>query len=379
MSSMTRFLSLLLMASVVAGGLLVAGCGEKIAIPVPEGVYSNTPYEYFDTYDDPDAPLQLTQFQGVLYVVGPGALTKRNQAYDELGRVEGLSQATAVCVEPDSGWVFVWEDGPKRVSWYDSDDMSLIGSSVLDVPGPVVAMETNPEGIDLVLGALTFLYLSDPDNGVVHRYAFDVFNGLSPYGILTRADGDAARFVHVAAGMATDYAGRLLVCDADTNRNWVIRFDSRPDTTDVTSDPNDQDPLRGRAILFDLPTCNPPAAADFVLGNAAACEQLDWTGGPSDADGEFHANQGVGVDSGGQILVADTMNNRIQIFDSTGNFQLFFPTDGSLNRPVCVAPVEKRTGTDTYPSALVYILLADTGQVALYQQSAYKNDPGRGP
>jgi hypothetical protein len=42
------------------------------------------------------------------------------------------------------------------------------------------------------------------------------------------------------------------------------------------------------------------------------------------------------------------------------------------------APVEKRTANAIYSSALVYILLADLNQVALYQESAYKNDPSRG-
>ena len=86
----------------------------------------------------------------------------------------------------------------------------------------------------------------------------------------------------------------------------------------------------------------------------------------------------MAVDDDGQILVADSMNNRIQMFDAGGFFLLSFPTDGSLERPISVAPVWKRTANATYPSALVYILLADLGQVALYQESAYKNDPSRG-
>lgn len=375
----TGNLSILILVCMMAAGILVSGCGEKIAIPQPVGVYSNTPYEFSQTFDDADLPVQLTQYQGFLYVVGPSALVKRNQAYDEQFRVDGLSEASAVCVEPDSGFVFVWEEGAGRVSWYDSSDLTFLGSTALDGVGRVVAMESNPAGIDLVPGALTFLYLSDPETGLIHRYSFDSFNGLSSYGILANDVGDGVRSVHVAAGMATDLEGMLLVCDADTNRNWVIRFDSEPDMTDTTPDPSDEDPLRGLVTTFGAPTCTPdPAPEDYVLGYAASCGQLDWVGRPGSIEGEFYFPYGVGVDASGQILVADTANNRIQIFDRAGEITLSFPTDGSLPRPVSVAPVAKRTANDVYPSALVYILLADLNQVALYQQSAYKNDPSRG-
>jgi hypothetical protein len=322
--------------------------------------------------------VQLTQFQGLLFVVGPNSLVKRNQAYEEQFRVDGLSMASAICVEPESGWVFVWEDGTKSVSWYDSADLTWLGSDVLDNLGPVVALETNPAGIELVTGALTFLYLSDPQSGLIHRYAFDEFNGLRPFGILTESGGESVRFVHVATGMATDSDGRLLTCDADTNRNWVIRFDSMPDTTDITPDPDDEDPMRGLATTFQAAVCNPPAPDEYVLGYAATCGQVDWAGRPGTAEGEFHIPTGVRVDSEGQILVADTMNNRVQMFDALGEFLLSFPTDGSLERPISVAPVEIRTANAIYSSALVYILLKDLNQVALYQESAYKNDPSRG-
>ena len=46
--------------------------------------------------------------------------------------------------------------------------------------------------------------------------------------------------MNVPAGLATDAEDSLLVCDADTNRNWVIRFDSTPDELDVTPDPDDE-------------------------------------------------------------------------------------------------------------------------------------------
>src|SRR3990170_2911727 len=58
-------------------------------------------------------------------------------------------------------------------------------------------------------------------------------------------------------------------------------------------------------------------------------------------DGEFADPQGVAVDSTGNIYVADTINNRIQKFDSNSNFLLNFGTpgsgDGKFNHPFGVA------------------------------------------
>ncbi|MDW8275139.1 MAG: 6-bladed beta-propeller, partial [Candidatus Nitrosocaldus sp.] len=46
-------------------------------------------------------------------------------------------------------------------------------------------------------------------------------------------------------------------------------------------------------------------------------------------DGEFMFPNGVAVDSNGNIIVADTFNNRIQVFDSNGNFLFKFGREGS--------------------------------------------------
>ncbi|MEM3916808.1 MAG: 6-bladed beta-propeller, partial [Candidatus Nitrosocaldus sp.] len=46
-------------------------------------------------------------------------------------------------------------------------------------------------------------------------------------------------------------------------------------------------------------------------------------------DGEFMFPNGVAVDGFGNIIVADTFNNRIQVFDSNGNFLFNFGKEGS--------------------------------------------------
>ena len=48
-------------------------------------------------------------------------------------------------------------------------------------------------------------------------------------------------------------------------------------------------------------------------------------------DGEFRAPRGMTVDSAGDVYVADTDNDRIQVFDSDGNFLRKWGSEGFGN------------------------------------------------
>lgn len=343
-------------------GLLAAvGCGDKIMIPEPRGLFSVAPYLKMDTYEDQD-PRQLIAVQGNVFVLTSGTLTKRNQNYVPLFAIEGLADPRALCSDDADSLVFVWDEGLKRVTWYRSRDLSqpvdLPRFSDLPAVQTCVGMVACRAGIEQVPGAATFIYLADPDSGVVHRYAYDPFIGLSSHGILCRSDGVGARFVHEPAGLARDREDSLLVCDRDLERNWVIRFDSEPDLTDLATG-DGEDPMRGHAAIFDAPTCNPPAAADYVLGDAAACNQTDWEGGISDAIGAFTAPTAVAVDGRGRIFVADTGNDRIQVFSPLGHWLLLFGNSESLPRPGSLAVVDVRIGSgpdDVNHAAFIYVI-----------------------
>ena len=352
----------------------LAGCGVKIAIPEPEGLFSINDWSAAGTYDDA-AARQLTQSLGSLFVVSADSLLKRDQSYNRVTGVAagGLADATALCVGPNGQVVFVWNQGTRSLSWYAVDDLEPLGSAPMPDVQRVRAMVADTLGIGQVPGARTFIYLADPDSGVVHRYAFDDFAGPSPYGILTQSAGEGARSVHEAAGMAVDSEGLLLVCDTDTLRNWVIRFDGTPDLEDTTPAPGDQDPLRGRAVEFEV-TCLPPAPTDFVLGDAATCGQTEWTGGPSSEAGEFNAPSAVAVDGSGRIFVSDTGNNRIQVFTGLGRYEKQFGSIDNCPAPASVAVIDKRYGTGVDQvdwAAYVYVLTPGTGQVRRFISREY--------
>lgn len=349
-----------------------AGCGEKIAIPQPVGLFSVAAWLEDDVFEDAGAR-QIDESLSGLFVLTADAVTKRDLQYNVVATAGGLGDATALCVGPNDEVVFVWDQAAHDLLWYAVADLAPLGSAHLAAVQSVRSVATDASGIELVPGARTFVYLADPVAGVVHRYAFDDFNGPTSYGILTRSEGEGARSVHEAAGMATDHEGRLLVCDADTLRNWVIRFDSTPDLDDTTPATGDEDPLRGTAVPFVV-TCEPPAATDFVLGDAASCGQTNWVGGPSDAAGAFDTPTAVAVDGSGRIFVGDTGNDRIQIFSAEGNYELEFGTAESCPAPSSLAVVDVRVGTginDVDYAAYVFVVSPGTGHVRRFISSEH--------
>ncbi|MFT5315401.1 MAG: hypothetical protein ACI9UK_001233, partial [Candidatus Krumholzibacteriia bacterium] len=340
--------------------LVIAGCGDKIPIPVPEGLFGVNDYSEFATYTDPNEIKQVAVYQGRLYMLTDVSLSRRRLDFSEPEEVTGLSSASAMGIEKDASLVFVWEDGNNTLSWYNALDLTPMGSTVLSNVNNVVAMATNNAGIEQIPGALTFVYLSDSLLNVVHRYSFDEFGGLVPHGILCESDGNGARFVHLPQAMATDIDNRFLVCDADTGRNWIMRFDSTPDLTDLALDPNDPDPLRGLAFPFEVSSCITPPISDFVLGDAPACGQSDWIGGPSAEPGFMNAPRGVAVDGSGRIFVADTENDRIQVFLSDGDLDSQFGTSSDMDGLTAIALYDFTTSASTgdiFFAAFVYVVV----------------------
>lgn len=278
--------SLVLGALLLLGGLILlsAGCGEKIAIPEAEGVFSIAGYTGHSALEVTD-PRGIKILQGSLFLLTADSLTKRSQNLDLVANVEpvtGLGDATSLCGASELDLVFVFDQEGSELSWYEQGFLEWQGSVMLPEVQSAVSMTTSPLGVELAPGAETFLYISDPDSAVVHRYAFDPVVGPVPYGILCRAGGESARFVNVPAGLATEpETGYLAVCDADTNRNWVIRFDGTPDMNDVTADPDDQDPMRGLVEVYQMLGCATQPVQAYVLGDAPDCDESDWEGAPS--------------------------------------------------------------------------------------------------
>jgi len=371
---MKRHLPLIWLGTLLTSLWALNGCGEKIMIPQPDGLFGIAVYREWARFQGTSPFVDLTVSQGRLFTLTADSLAKRNLGFSQSDSVGGLSGATALCVVEDSNLVFVWQDNLKQMNWYSGRNLVQRGSTVLAGVATATAIAANDAGIEQVPGALTFLYLSDPVSGVVHRFAFDMFNGLTPHGILARSDGDAARFVHLPGGMATDIENRFLVCDADTLRNWVIRFDATPDTSDTAPVSGDPDPMRGVAVPFLESGCLVPPASDFVLGFAAQCGEVGWVGRPGHVDGEMYGPTHVAVDGKGRIFVVDTRNDRIEIFSRQGDFELQLGSLPETPGATAVGVYDHRTGAGVDQvnyGAFVFVLIPGENQVRKFISSEH--------
>lgn len=342
---------------------LLPGCGDKIAIPEAVGLFSVNAYYHHETLAGAGAR-QLCVANSLLFVVSDdGSLTKRFQNFEETGRVDGLADPVAVARDEVQDVIFVWEAGASRLSAWAAADLAPLGATELPEVGTVTHLGAAAAG---VAGnhpdAATYVYLADADSVVVHRYAWSAEAGAVAAGLLCNDVGASARAVKRPAGMAADPEGRLLVCDADTTRNWVSLFDPAPEPEDELA--------RGTVVIFAPDGCAQPATAAYTLGDAPECGEDGWTGGPSDAAGEFHSPVAVATDGGGRVFVADRDNARFQVFSPRGEYDLEYGTDAFTAAPASIAVVDKTVSESRiHYGAYVFVVAGDTGDLLSFISS----------
>ena len=101
--------------------------------------------------------------------------------------------------------------------------------------------------------------------------------------------------------------------------------------------------------------------ANRVVQTDAKGNTLESFGGFGSTDGKFNDPWGIAIDSDGSIFVADTFNHRIQKFDSNGNFLFTWGVPG-----VSADPGNERNTVFFGPRAIVFdnnghLLVSDTG------------------
>lgn len=361
------------LAWLLAGLLAVAGCGDKIVLPVAQGIPTSSLYLE-------DRPWQLTDPTDVLEVGGrlvvtegaPGTVTKYRTNGDVQFAAEGLGLPVGLAEIDAANLILVGEANGPAVSVFE--DLGLEFRDRVDLSGLVKSLAAlATDG--------SFVYISDPDSGVVHRFAWVGAGGgwMTPQGVVCNDRGSAAspRFVREPRGLALDPDGMLLVCDADTTRNWVVRFDPQP----PPGDPNGL----GTLAAFRTESCPTPPADTFVLGDAPGCQQTDFEPAPFREPGVLYAPSGIAVDDEGRLYVADRFNQRVQRFTLEG----FFDTslgDGAGEVEPLNGPVRLTTwlGDTTFdgvririPGARVYVIDRDLAQLRIFEDKRWSDFEGR--
>ena len=107
------------LAAAAAGLVLAAaaGCGEKIAIPRPEGLFSVSAYILDKRYAEA-APLQIAVVSNNRFVrSADGALVKRDRSYGEIVQSAGQKIAAKIrqriAIKPEGPWREHWGGKPE--------------------------------------------------------------------------------------------------------------------------------------------------------------------------------------------------------------------------------------------------------------------------
>jgi len=99
-------------------------------------------------------------------------------------------------------------------------------------------------------------------------------------------------------------------------------------------------------------------------------------GSEGQADGKFHLPLGVCCSPKGEMMVADTHNHRIQIFDPAGRFLTTFGTggydDAQLNHPVALCYLSRHFAPSSSASSLLLVIDHGNNRV-----SVWSGDNGR--
>lgn len=375
-------------AAVLAAACVLAsaGCGEKILVPQAFGIPTSS--DYVDI-----TPASLAEdLQGVSDVMN--ALNELFVCERERGRVvritsdgrvntffgppaEGMLEPVALAADLPRRLIYVGEEngGEPKVAILSFLDLSL--EDRVDVSAQVRSIAAMA-----VIG--DYLLVSDPVARAVHRFTLGSGQnlGLTYTGVVTNAasgNKESPQSVFDPRGLTVDADGKLIVCDADTTRNWVLRFEPAP--TNGTDGP-------GRALTFDSILCNDgnPSLASFTLGIAPGCGEQFFEGGPSNAPGGFSRPSGAAVDTDGRFYVADRDNGRIQRFSPEGEYEFLFGqfpgTDRSLREPVRIATwLGERIVSGTRISiagARLFVVDAATGSLRVFEDLRWTqaNDTG---
>jgi tripartite motif-containing protein 71 len=209
-------------------------------------------------------------------------------------------------------------------------------------------------------------------------------------------NGTAAGEFSYPYGVAADAAGRVYIADTfrgriqkfDSNGTFLSEWGSYGTTENQFSNPFGM-VVNASGTIFVADTDNHRIQRSDSSGNfqlmwgwgvdagssgLETCSSGCWSGTTGSGDGQFANPYGVTVDASGNVFVADTVNHRIQKFDSNGTFLLMWGwgvDDGSSAFQTCSSGCKigiqgGGIGQLNYPRGLASdasgnVFVADTG------------------
>ena len=203
------------------------------------------------------------------------------------GTADGQFKSPTGIATDSSDDVYVADNFNNRIQKFDSDGNFItkwgsLGQGNLQFMGPE----------DIAVDSSDDVYVADNFNNRIQKFDSDG-NFITTWGSNGTGDGQFKS----PTGIATDSSDDVYVADNFNNR--IQKFDSDGDF--ITK--------WGSECLMR-----------FYLVQSNQCVDPDGSGPLSTGDGQFQYPYDIAVDSSDDVYVADNFNNRIQKFDSDGDF-----------------------------------------------------------
>ncbi|MBI5641964.1 MAG: 6-bladed beta-propeller [Deltaproteobacteria bacterium] len=157
------------------------------------------------------------------------------------------------------------------------------------------------------------IFVTDTANADV--FVFDTVNMTG-----TSLAAMGAKLFYKPIGVATDTSGKIYVSDSQTDKVTVLDSTGKivtylnPDVPFKQPSGIATDSERKKVYIADTHTHN------IKVFETETFKQLPTIGKRGKEEGEFNFPSHIAVDNKGNLYVVDTMNGRVQIFDSEGKF-----------------------------------------------------------
>jgi len=176
-----------------------------------------------------------------------------------------------------AGKIYVTDENNHRIQIFDATKTYLATIGVTGVSGIDNSHLKFPDGV--AVDSSGKVYVADTDNQRIQIFPAGGTIATSTIGV-TGVFGSANNKFSFPSGIAVDSSGKVYVADTGNHRVQI-----------------------------------------FPAGGTIATSTIGVTGVFGSANNKFNSPSGIAVDSSGNIYVADTGNHRIQIFNSTRNYQ----------------------------------------------------------
>ncbi len=237
-------------------------------------------------------------------------------------KLEGTLASDSLTTPPTPGQVYVLDSGNNRVQIFNEDGVyqGQFGSTLFFLPTGIAASSTN-------------VFVNAGDSSCQVNVFDGIGDSLLQFGL---CDGGGPGYLQIDGTSAADTLGYVWVADQD---GYIQHFDSSGNVLSIFCTSRlEAANIPGCPLASGLgPDIGPYAIALDRSGNIYVTSpygpngpliaKFDTTGkyllsfgSAGSGDGQLNLPLGIAVDSKGDIYVADTGNNRIQVFSASGDY-----------------------------------------------------------